>query len=284
MSGDRNIKVLGWNIHGAAGFGNYQMPPFIAGELMNQDADIVVLTEFVIASGWDYIRSILEEKYTLFPTYVPGENGILIAIKKDSKELMADSYQVSIDMNTVEEDRPNFLQVRLNGEKDKPLYIIGIRIRDSNHTPQFEALRDHLISLSDHARVICIGDFNEWPKPAQQKLCSIVKVYAPRYNDFHSVNNPMYIHPSRWSYVPKPTKKRPEGEAVIDFIAVRNVKILKNSEDDLSRKRGYKMYAKYDWSFVNEKNGYGKLTAKDLKTEAVGLPDHAILTAECAID
>ena len=81
----------------------------------------------------------------------------------------------------------------------------------------------------------------------------------------------------------KTTIERPEGEAVIDLIAVRNGK-FKNSEDDLSRKKGYKMYAKYDWSFVNEKNGYGKLTAKDLKTEAVGLPDHAILTAECAID
>ena len=69
-----------------------------------------------------------------------GKTASLIAIKKDRRELKADSYQASADMNTVVEDRPNFLQVRLNGEKDKPLYIIGIRIRDSNHTPQFKAL------------------------------------------------------------------------------------------------------------------------------------------------
>ena len=66
-------KSTGMEYTCAAGFGNYQMPPFIAGELMNQDADIVVLTEFVIASGWDYIRSILEKRYTLFSTYVPGK-------------------------------------------------------------------------------------------------------------------------------------------------------------------------------------------------------------------
>ncbi len=260
------------------------MPPFIASELINQDADIVVLTEFVISSGWNYIRSVLEERYILFSTYVTKENGILIAIKKNRKELKRGSYQVSTDMNTVEEDRPNFLQIKLNKEKDKPIYIVGIRIRDSNHIPQFNALRDHLNSLPEESRVICVGDFNEWPKPVQQKLGSNVEVYAPRFNDYHSENNPMYIHPSRWSYVPKPIKERPKGEAVIDLIVTKNVKVIKNSEDTLSKKKGYKMYAKYDWSFVNEKNGYGKLTAKDLKTKAIGLPDHAIITAECVID
>lgn len=44
------------------------------------------------------------------------------------------------------------------------------------------------------------------------------------------------------------------------------------------------MFAKYDWDFISKENGYGSLTAKDIKTIAIGLPDHAILTAEFAIE
>ncbi|WP_180964024.1 hypothetical protein [Haloimpatiens massiliensis] len=47
----------------------------------------------------------------------------------------------------------------------------------------------------------------------------------------------------------------------------------------MSRRKGYSMFAKYDWDFISKKNGYGSLTAKDIKTIAIGLPDHAILMA-----
>lgn len=70
MSEGNSVKILEWNIHGATDFNNYSIPIFVADEVMKQDADIVVLTEFVITVGWHYIKSVLEKKYISFTSYV----------------------------------------------------------------------------------------------------------------------------------------------------------------------------------------------------------------------
>lgn len=231
MSEGNSVKILEWNIHGATGFNNYSIPIFVAEEVMNQDTHIVVLTEFIITAGWHHIKSVLEKKYILFTSYESGQNGILIAVKKGIEGLNINSVLVSTDMNTNQNKRPNFLQIKLNKDNGKPIFIMGIRIRDDNYTYQFDALRDHMDSLPENSKVICIGDFNEWPKEVQQNLGSKVKVFAPRFNDNNSAENPMWIHPSRWSYVPKTIKGQPEGEAVIDLIVTKNVEVNKSSND-----------------------------------------------------
>ena len=60
-----------------------------------------------------------------------------------------------------------------------------------------------------------------------------------------------------------------EGEAVIDFIAVRNVKILKNSER-LKREKGIRCMRNAT-GVLSTKKWLWKVDSKDLKTEAVGL-------------
>jgi hypothetical protein len=109
-------------------------------------------------------------------------------------------------------------------------------------------------------RVICVGDFN-LTSTHTKKYLTAAKIYGPRTREN-----------ARWSFVHKDG-----GKVGIDLIAAKNIRILQNMKDNLSEKENYKMYAKYDWNFVNKKNGYGKLTSSDYLPEFTGKPNHAIL-------
>ena len=162
---------------------------------------------------------------------------------------------------------PEYLQINIKTEEDKNFSIIGTRIKtngpEKDKQKQFDFLNDQ-IRLID--KVICIGDFNVDNTNAN-RILNEAKTYGPRtYDD------------ARWSFTHKDG-----GKVGIDLIATKNIVVLKNQEDDLSKKEGYKMYAKYDWNFVNSKNGYGKLTSSDFLSGVTGKPDHAILTGNIEV-
>ena len=51
---------------------------------MKEKADIFVITEIALASGWDYFEEQMKENnYVWFSSFVSGSNGFLILVKKE---------------------------------------------------------------------------------------------------------------------------------------------------------------------------------------------------------
>ncbi|MEE1055764.1 MAG: hypothetical protein UH239_00760 [Acutalibacteraceae bacterium] len=258
------MKFLEWNIHGMGGYGNYSIPCFVADQIILKNVDIAVLVEFFTGCNWNYIRGILEKKYILIVSpYIEGYNQVLIALKKEIFEI-----KNVITLNPIDKNKPEFLQVStdVNG---KSLEVIGTRLKTVSGTKneQLRFLKNYFDKLNNF---ICLGDFNGNVNFLQKELGKNC-IYSPRV--VPKGNNEIL----RWSYIHK-NKTRINVDHIIS-----NVNILRNISDSLSEKEGYKMYAKYDWGFVNKNNGYGKLNSESHLSHLIGLPDHAILLGEFEI-
>lgn len=254
-----NYTFLEWNVQGAGGYSNYSTPKFVADTIIEKNIDIVVLVEFYIGCNFDYVRQCIQDNYYVFISpFVYEHNQILIALNRDKFKEVDISNIITI--NPMDTKLPEYLQINIEAEQDKVFSIMGTRIKTNcteDRKKQFDFLNQQ-IRLID--KVICIGDFNVTSSYAQKFLTS-AKIYGPR-----TLDN------ARWSFVHKD-----DGKTGIDLIAAKNIEIIKNEKDDLSEKEGYEMYAKYDWNFVNKKNGYEKLTSSDYLPESTGKPNHAIL-------
>lgn len=273
------LKILEWNINGRAGYGNYSIPIFVADEIISQDADIVILTEFVVSMGWDYFKGVLEKKYKIFSSpYISGQNGVLIAIKKDTNNIDYDSIVATIEMNTKKTEKPNFLQLELEISK-VPLIIIGTRIlvddgsdKDlAERKEQRQAIYDHLNYFSSVCRVVCMGDFNATPRflwSEVQLNCKNFELDCPSYNTDDDTYKRINREYCSWSYVHENGQGVDKGKTSIDNTLSSRIKVA-NSD--------------YKWNFMSKNNGYGELGKEDFKSHLIGLPDHAILTATIEI-
>ena len=258
---------MAWNIHGAGGYGNYAIPNFVADKILNKNVDIAIIVEFITGKGWDYLIGTLEKSYDIFISpYTSGINQVMIALKKEK------GFEVKriLTENPIEKEKPEFLQVETELE-GKSFAIIGVRIKTQGTNKQidsqFEFLKDHLKTL-ENSNVLCAGDFNVWKTPLSKKLkldkTSKYNIFTPEYSmvdgDFNTLDT--------WSAVIKNSKDE-VGKALIDHIIAKGLGIK-----DL----------KYSWDFVSEKNGYGNLKPEDYKSDLVGLPDHAILSATVELE
>jgi hypothetical protein len=256
---------MAWNIHGAGGYGNYAIPNFVADKILNKNVDIAIIVEFITGKGWDYLIGTLEKSYDIFISpYTSGINQVMIALKKEK------GFEVKriLTENPIEKEKPEFLQVETKLE-GKSFAIIGVRIKTQGKQidSQFEFLKDHLKTL-ENSNVLCAGDFNVWKTPLSKKLkldkTSKYNIFTPEYSmvdgDFNTLDT--------WSAVIKNSKDE-VGKALIDHIIAKGLGIK-----DL----------KYSWDFVSEKNGYGNLKPEDYKSDLVGLPDHAILSATVELE
>lgn len=280
------LKAMVWNIHGAASTGwnnNYTIKKFVVDKITSINASIIIINEFVIASGWDYFQDrLINNDYLFFLTHTSTNNGVLIAVKKYISGLNFNNQElygaeiVSTYMNTTINDKPNFLQVKLS-VNNKELYIIGIRIKvliekDATETQkqyyknqQLRALKDHLDSISSDAMILCGGDFNTWRNPISNMLSSNYNVSTPKYQmaiwqDYSTLNT--------WSAVPY---KNGNKQLFDHFISSKNIQVI-----DLV----------YDgWSFVfSNPNEYKNRKAEDYKSDLIGCPDHDILHANICLN
>lgn len=136
------------------------------------------------------------------------------------------------------------------------LSIIGTRIKTQSgaKNEQYDWLKKQLYGMD---RYICLGDFNCISKVLCQTFDGEAVVYGPRIlNNYHS-----YVFEDR-------------GCQGLDctLIKGKGVNVVKKRYGDSE----VKTYATYDWSFVNQENGYGDKTERDY-LNIRGLPDHAIL-------
>lgn len=129
------LKIMEWNIHGAAALPwnkEYEIKRETVDRVMGQEpkADIIVLTEFCVAKGWDHLQEQLQENgYIWFMNYTSGKNGTLICIKSDrideSDKLIGAVYNQNIISCGTNDC--NYLQVSFQSEK-KRVTVLGCRM------------------------------------------------------------------------------------------------------------------------------------------------------------
>lgn len=171
------IRVLEWNIKGSAALPwakPYVIKKELVDKVMDQKADIIILVEFCIASGWDYFeKRLLEEGYAFFMSCLTGKNGVLICIKsnliKETKQTVYDNFKQVISHNF---DDYNLLRVSFKMKNGRKATVMGLRIETSlgKSSPEeeeynrrgkaFEEFLRTLENLSKNEICIVAGDFN----------------------------------------------------------------------------------------------------------------------------
>ena len=176
IENNTSLKVVTWNIKGGAALGwnnKYKIKSEAVAKILEQKADFIILTEFVLANGLDYLfEKLMDNEYIWFTTSCTGKNGILIALKRnlvDDKNLIEQVYHNNII--TSEFNGCNVLQVTFPLKNSKTLSVIGCRIEtgnESNLQDQYdferqcfdEVLIPKIRELSKSDICILCGDFN----------------------------------------------------------------------------------------------------------------------------
>lgn len=244
-------SYMEWNIRGAGG-SQYTTPHFVPEYVYKKQADIVVLTEFVISPTFDYLVSLLRKKYFVFISpYVVGYNQVLIGL--DMHKFPKSSITDIQSYNVIDRQIPELLDVTVS-ENGKMLHIVGVRVKKlANKEKEQLNFLDMLFYNKDYDNLLCVGDFNRVAGNTKF-VNSKAKVYSPR-----TYNN------ENWSFVHN------NGDVVgIDLVVAKGIQVNKEA----SRKN---QYAEYDWNFINRNNGYGILTKESNLNSLTCRPDHAIL-------
>lgn len=258
------FRISSWNINARAQCN--KIPDFVLNEAKN-NSDIFVFVEAFNLRG--QIQS-LKEKMAEFELYYidkePAqfqENEVLIGIRRNIEDAKLPTKEEFLKMPqlTCNDNTPDFLRVDIE-IANKPLTIIGVRIvSDIDKIKQIQALNKHLENIKES--FICIGDFNVWPSwLKKQNLIPVGFVNAP---------NPEFLERGNFKTLQKFSYVfEKEDKAPLDFILANGTKV--ESID-------------YSWGFLNKTNGYGKKHPNEYKSsnELIGLPDHAILTAEISL-
>ena len=133
------LKIMTWNIQGAASLvwnNQYKIKKDVVDKIIcpkpkeDVEADIIVLTEYVIAQGIDYLLDKFKEKgYIWMQQSRTGENGILIAIKAElvNQTLLKDEiYKSNIIQSNIQDC--NLLEITFPLKNNKNICILGCRL------------------------------------------------------------------------------------------------------------------------------------------------------------
>lgn len=173
------MKLFVWNINQQSSV--QEIPRFVSKVIMESNADIVVLTEFISAAHKENIGEFIEslsEKYDFRYNEDRDKerraNGILIAVKKGFAEINSPAIERLV-AHFSKQDQPNFLQVEIVVD-GRPITIIGTRIQidckksqsklQEVRREEFKERRVQLLSLIEHINtlknknIIVAGDFN----------------------------------------------------------------------------------------------------------------------------
>ena len=284
------LKIMTWNIKGAAALG-WDKRDVIKSKavdaVIEQKADVIVLTEFVVGKGLDYLLERLhDEKYIWFISSCSGKNGILIAIKenllveeKNSLEKLKDKIYKENRISSVIEDC-NILKVTVPLKCDKELCIIGCRMetsladKDKNEYDCRKTRFEQILvpQIPDRkAQELCIvcGDFNN------------AKHYGSLKAKFEEVEE------KYWTQDWDPVKKKYVGEKYKRAQYNYNLHTIKDNlgkngfklcelEDDFTHEK-YKQKIHEDHIFVR---GFNYEERSGVVIPEKGMSDHNILWAE----
>ncbi len=170
------FKIMTWNIKGSASLGwnnQYEIKSELIDKIIAQNAHIIVLTEFVVSKGLDYMfNRFQKEGYIWFMTNQSGKNGILIGIKKDmvdTDNLLEEIYENNMTSSNF--DGLNILKIIIPLKSGISLSILGCRMETGKHKPlkqqydyQKKCFKNILIPkiqpLKEGQIHIVCGDFN----------------------------------------------------------------------------------------------------------------------------
>lgn len=273
---------MSWNIKGGASLGwnnSRIIKKEVVDKIIKQEAHVIVLTEFVVIEGIDYLlRRLKQEGYIWFLKSESGKNGILIAVKKDvvdenrlEKEVN-EAYEVyDKKMIFSSDDGCNILRVDLplNGCENSTLTVIGCRMEtggkdQEQYDSERKCLDEILIPMINTSKDLCIvcGDFNN-----ARCWGNLSKKY--NLDDYKIKGEPGYY-------------------AQVNY----NLNIIKDTFEDL----GFEMMDIEDGKPIFTHKGYlaedhifarGFTKKTESKCEAVdtaGLSDHSIIAAEIEIN
>ncbi|SEA90749.1 Metal-dependent hydrolase, endonuclease/exonuclease/phosphatase family [Oribacterium sp. KHPX15] len=81
------MKIATWNVNMGAALPWYdkkELKKEVVDIIIKVDADIFIINEIALATGWDYFEEKIKEKnYVWFSSFVSGKNGLLVLIKEE---------------------------------------------------------------------------------------------------------------------------------------------------------------------------------------------------------
>lgn len=152
------FKIIGWNINQRSGMGEI-IPQFVIDEIVEQKADIIVLSELYKGRNIRYFWNEMERAgFSSAITKNDGTNEVGILWKSSLFTLL------EVDASVVsgkENNNPNFLMVDLLDENKEVLTVIGYRIRMVNYEERAEEL-GIVVNIADGKEnpVVMVTDSN----------------------------------------------------------------------------------------------------------------------------
>lgn len=171
-----NLRIMTWNIKGESSLvwnNQYVIRKEAVDKIIEQKADVIVLTAFVVAQGIDNLYDKFEKSgFVWFQYSRTGKNGILIAIKRDIinvRKLITQVYQSNIISSEIE--NCNILKIRFPLKSGENFCVLGCRLEtggeeelkkqyDSQRNSFYEVLMPYIRKINSDDYCIICGDFN----------------------------------------------------------------------------------------------------------------------------
>lgn len=242
------MKLLEWNIHKMTN--NILVKPFVFNRILEQEADIICLVEYIDDIG---IKNKLSAEYWIRESIAGSGNQILIAI---SKKIAPNG--IELIRNTEEEVCYNFLHVSFVNIYNKKFSVIGVRMLSPiDAYKQTPPLNEYLSQIKES--FICMGDFNI----KRNRLSH----WFPKCNMENLKYNTKEINNSSIVYVEKYTKVI-KGFGDVDHVL---------GSDDL------KITSEYNWEFIEDDEMYlqkSYIRVGEVWDIKPAYPDHAMVITE----
>lgn len=294
---ENKLKIKEWNWRGAAATGwdnGYRIMPWMVNMIIEEKPDVISINEFVVADGWDYLRNkLIENGYCWFMTYTTYENGILIALKKDTFNIKSRN-DISVTKQVMDKysaDTPDLLAITVKYKKH-PLTIIGTRIKvlinSNNYDEDFEFRKRQFDILIDYistaeGRLVVVGDFNNGAIFNEFDKNYIYKNCARQYYNYQMIWREVEDVLKLSLFTPDRGGKYGDKYSIVTYDS-KSKKTYYTKEDHLIS-RGFDINkCDYIWSFVKPENGYDNIRKHEYKGNIKFLPDHAILYSELVVE
>ena len=262
-------KVLGWNINQRSGLGK-EIPELVLQELLDQDADVIVLTEVVKNDSLSaFIQKMREAGYESVVSKNENTNEVCILWKADLYQLL------NVDDSLVtakENDNPNYLMVELKDQNDKKFNVVGYRIRVGSRESvdeyegrarQMKIVTEKLAALTGPTMVVT--DSNNLRRGATRKEWNLSILDSMLSEVGFKRNTP------EGSSIYAETAASPEYEFAEDHIITKEIEVrdLEYDRDFVKRDTGVYMWGKDFTKHIEGTSFYKQI--------CVGFPDHAIV-------
>jgi len=262
-------KVIGWNINQRSGLGE-KIPELIFQELLEQNADVIVLTEIVKNDSFSLlIQRLHDAGYESAISRNENTNEVCIIWKADIYQLrLVDDSLVT----SKENDNPNYLMVQLMDQEGKKINVVGYRIRVGNiesaeeyegRARQMKIVTERLACL--HGPTLVVTDSNNLRRGADRKEWNLSVLDSMLFDIGFKRNTPA----GSSIYAEKAVS--PEYEFAEDHIITNWIEV-----SDLQYDRDF---VKRDTSVYIWGRDFTKLVegTSDYLQIMVGYPDHAII-------